>query len=364
MRIARFIGIDGCESSSWRQGADQEEDFFMGKMILGYKPNQFTAPDIFKYDISHYAKFTYVYLQRHFTVEGEVAPSKKEIAYYIDCSKRKVDDAIKELEEVGLIQIIRRKKGPKENDTNLYIIYHPEQIEGIKLLPPYEEIKYKKKKQKPNAGDALPKNLMQEMHYPEKPNAGDALPLEDRRNNTDSNKNLVQEMHGTRLLDLDREIDSNPIPDDSNLSDEEMIKIAFRKHFKEEISDKQAESFVDVAVEQGLSLEEVIDEMKYIEQKVTIKTTAAATLYSSLSAGGWAKKKQEEAAKKEQKPKRRLVRKKPEKLPEMLRLQMEEQQPPEPVNSEESNERIANIQAKLKQMNEKFAKVGANKGRP
>lgn len=327
----------------------------MGKMILGYKQNQFTAPDIFKYDISLYAKLTYVFLQRYYVVEGEVAPSKNEIAHYLGCSKRKVDDAIKELEEVGLIQIVRRKKGPKENDTNLYIIYHPEQIEGLKLLPPYEEIKYTKKKQKPSAGDALPKNLVQEMHYPEKSSAGDALPTDEARNDADSDKNLVHDLHSTISLSL--ELDSI----DESLSDEEIIKIQFKKHLKEDISIKQAETLVEAALQQGLSLDEVIEEIEYIAKNVKIKKTAAGTLYTSLSEGGWAKKKREQAEREkqeEQKQKHRLVRKKKEmprnkKLPEALRMQLEgEEQQPAPVVDMEEKQR--QIREKLKEMNNRF----------
>jgi predicted transcriptional regulator len=335
---------------SWRWLADLGGDFIMGKMVLGYKPNQFTTPDVFKYEMSLYAKSVYVFLQRCYTVEGETVPSKNEIAYYVGCSKRKVDDAVKELEEAGLIQIIKRKKGPKENDTNMYIIYHPEQIQELEQLPPYEEVKYKKKKknQKPSAGDAPPKNLVQEMHYPEKSGAGDALPPEKASNDAGSQKNLVQEMHGTRLLDLDSKIDSN-------ISDDEEIKLAFKKHFKEEISDKQAESFVDIAVEKGLSLEEVISEMEYISKRVKIKTTAAATLYSSLNAGGWAKKKREEASQRPKKPKHRLVRRKPKTsdLPEAIASQLEEAQSVQTkTDSTADEDQQALIKAKLAKMAE------------
>lgn len=323
----------------------------MAKMILGYKPNQFTAPDIFKYDISHYAKSVYVFLQRCYTVEGETAPSKNEIAYYVACSKRKVDDAIKELEEVGLIQIIRRKKSPKVNDTNLYIIYHPDQIEELKLLVPYEEIKYAKKKQKSGAGDALPKKVVQEMHYPEKGGAQDALPFEESRNDADSQKKLVQEMHGTISTSLD--IDSL---EDSSISDEEIIKKTFKEHLKEDISLKQAEAFVDVALEKALSLDEVIDEIQYIAKHVKIKKTASGTLYTSLNEGGWSKKKREEAEKVKQeqrKPKRRLTRKPSgSDLPQSLREQ--QAQPAAPEQEQDWSDQEAEIRAKLKELNRKF----------
>jgi hypothetical protein len=148
-----------------------------------------------------------------------------------------------------------------------------------------------------------------------------------------------------------------------------------------EITFKEAEQVVLTAFDTGKDVEEAIKEtLRYFELtgKQMMKPVGSV-IYGMTN--GWnleklekEKDKTEKIAqygqrmkqgKTEQKTKHRLVRKKSEKIPEMLRLQLEgEQQLQEPVDPEKSNKRIANIQAKLKQMNEKFSKVGANKGRP
>jgi DNA-binding transcriptional regulator YhcF (GntR family) len=332
--------------------------FFMkhgDKLIRGYKPSEFNTPDIFKYktNLTANARLVYLFLIRHYAIEGDTAPSKNEIAYYLECSKRTVDEAIKELIKAGLVQVIHRKKKPKQNDNNMYIFYHPEQV-GIELKQPFEELKYKKqkatKKLRQGSAEIAPPEVVQKLHHSETSSAEIALPSEKPNNDADFAKQVVQKLHGTSLLDLDRLIDS-----ETEYSDEQIVKIAFKEYFKEEISDKQAESFVDVAVEQALSLQEIVAEMDYIVGNVKIKTTAAATLYSSLNAGGWAKKKKEEAEKKPVKPKRRLARK-PNRLPESI--QSEEQDPGEtnelPLSEEELAQKQAAIKEKLRRMNERL----------
>jgi hypothetical protein len=149
-----------------------------------------------------------------------------------------------------------------------------------------------------------------------------------------------------------------------------------------EITFKEAEQVVLTAFDTGKDVEEAIKEtLRYFELtgKQMMKPVGSV-IYGMTN--GWnleklekEKDKTEKIAqygqrmkqgKTEQKTKHRLVRKKSEKIPEMLRLQLEgEQQLQEPVDPEKSNKRIASIQAKLKLMNEKFTKVGsANKGQP
>lgn len=358
-----------CERPAMRPTGEMG-GFFMDKLIRGYKPNEFNTPDIFKYktNLTANARLVYLFLIRHYAIEGDTAPSKNEIAYYLESSKRTVDNAMKELIEVGLVQVIHRKKTPTQNDNNMYIFYHPEQV-GFELKTPYEELKYKKQKatkkvrQKSSAKNAL--LVVQNLHHQENSGAKIALPPQESSIDAGSCDLVVQKLHGTSLLDLDRKIDSEYIPNDHDLSDEEAIKLAFKKYFKVEITDKQAESFVDIAVEQGLTLEEVLAEMEYISKYVKIKTTSAATLYSSLSAGGWAKKKREEATKKQQKPKRRLARK--VSLPQSIQKQLEEEekqkQGEQTVNETKEREhekdeswkqKEAELREKIRLMNERF----------
>jgi predicted transcriptional regulator len=330
------------------------------KLIRGYKPNEFNTPDIFKYktNLTANARLVYLFLIRHYAIEGDTAPSKNEIAYYLECSKRTVDEAIKELIKAGLVQVVHRKKKPKQNDNNMYIFYHPEQV-GMELKQPFEELKYKKqkatKKLRQGSANFAPLEVVQNLHHSKSGSAEIAPPSQESNNDAGFDEQVVQKLHGTSLLDLDRLIDS-----DTEYSDEQIIKIAFKEYFKEEISDKQAESFVDVAVEQALSLYEIIVEMDHIVRNVRIKTTAAATLYSSLNAGGWAKKRKEEAEKKSEKPKRRLVRGKPKTdkasgLPKTLKWQLDEgEQEPKKYNEEELADKQASIQEKLRLMNERL----------
>jgi hypothetical protein len=341
---------------------DQGGGFFMDKMILNYKPNQYSAPDIYKYDLGKHAKNVYNYLHRHFSVEGNNAPSKNEMAYYIGFSKRTIDEGINELNKVGLIQIIPQidRKG---QHSNTYLINHPEQVEGLKLLPPYTEIKMKNtkaSKKKPSA------DIAPHADYASRKNSGGADIAPPHANIARGTENEekqevsdtpVQNMHpftSNSLVEV-----SNSLVEDDQITDEELIQTKFLKTVGKEISFEQAEKMVEKAAEKGLSLEEVYDEIEYTAKKA--RSNPAGHLFTSLSKGGYYKtKKQKEAQKKETQSKRKRLARRPIKrkpdLPESI--QSEEQETGEtnelPLSEEELAQKQAAIKEKLRLMNERL----------
>jgi hypothetical protein len=136
------------------------------QIILNYKPDNYNAVDIFKYDLPRNLKYVYSYLERHIKIEGSRCPIKEEIAYYTDFGKRAVDEIIKELEKVGLVEIIPQIESTGQK-SNIYLLNHPDQV-GIKELTPFVEVHAKKlaeKKQKKSAKSAPRKNsAMQNLH--------------------------------------------------------------------------------------------------------------------------------------------------------------------------------------------------------
>lgn len=335
----------------------------MDKMILNYKPNQYSAPDIYKYDLGKHAKNVYNYLHRHFSVEGNNAPSKNEMAYYIGFSKRTIDEGINELSKVGLIQIIQQID-EKGQHSNTYLINHPEQVEGMKLLLPYAEVKMKKieaAKKKPSA------NIAPHAKYAPRENTGDAKyapPYANIARGTENEEKQevsdtpMQNMHPFTSTSL--VLDSNSLVEDASITDEELIQTKFLKTVGKEITFEQAEKMIEKASEQDLSLEEVYEEIEYTAKKACINP--AGHLFTSLSKGGYYKtKKQKEAKKKEvkQKPRHRLARKPKidqpsgSGLPESFESQSAAPEPQQ-EDLEDWSKQQADIKAKLEEMNKRF----------
>lgn len=350
----------------------------MSKMIRGYKKEEFHTPDVFSIDMSEHAKITYMYLQRLMDVEGDVSPSHNEVAHYCGFSQSTAKRAIKELENMDLIKIINRKKSHKENDTNLYVVYHPKQIETLKMLATWEEVKFKKKgKKKPMVTQTLPLKTHGHTDHTLKPMVTQTPPSCETSDIKGFEKTHGHTDQVTSLLDR---LDSLVL--DSTLSDQEIIKISFKEIFKTEINSKQSDSFIDIASEVDLSIQEVIEEMMYIQKEVKIKTTPDRVLYKSLVAGGWLKKKKEEESKKEQEkqvPKKKLKRgkwsknsrsiRKEDKLPRAVIAQLENQELNEPLLPEQPSslggtleEKQARVKAKIAAMNARFTDTKESNG--
>lgn len=136
-----------------------------------------------------------------------------------------------------------------------------------------------------------------------------------------------------------------------------------------EITFKEAEQVVLTAFDTGKDVEEAIKEtLRYFELtgKQMMKPVGSV-IYGMTN--GWnleklekEKDKTEKIAqygqrmkqgKTEQKTKHRLARKKSEKIPEMLRIQLENQQQQESIDPEEQERKIAELRAKIEQVNEK-----------
>ncbi|TCS92215.1 hypothetical protein [Hazenella coriacea] len=77
-------------------------------------------------------KLVYIYLLRCLDVFGEVFPSYRKIGEATEMSSKQVERCVNFLCEIKLIEKRKRyKKDSKERDSNLYVIYHPDQIPTI-----------------------------------------------------------------------------------------------------------------------------------------------------------------------------------------------------------------------------------------
>jgi hypothetical protein len=136
--------------------SQQGGDFFMQEnMQRGWKKDEFSSPDVvWLLDLDGQVieivkgksrvinvsgagvKLVYLYLVRCLDVDQRVMPSHKTIAKHTQLSRSTVKRCLQVLANYGLIEIINRfKEGTKENDTNYYIVYHPNQVKGLKRLP-------------------------------------------------------------------------------------------------------------------------------------------------------------------------------------------------------------------------------------
>jgi len=155
---------------------------------------------IFDLDLSIYAKMVYVYLNRCADTEGHSFPSYKTIAEKCSCSRRTAIDAIKALQDIGLLSVKKRmmKKNEKLIHTsNLYTIYD-EPTPGV-----VQEMHH------PSAGDAL--GVVQEMHHPSAGDAPNQYPITKTHIiNTQSINSPISDSQQTKeVLPLDGLIDES-----------------------------------------------------------------------------------------------------------------------------------------------------------
>lgn len=106
----------------------------MARLERGWVKDEFSAPrSIWKTALDQKCKIIYLYLVDQLEEGGD--PSHAEIARACSCSERTSERATDILHELGLIEKIKRPiPGKKANDTNLYIIHHPDQVDGLPWL--------------------------------------------------------------------------------------------------------------------------------------------------------------------------------------------------------------------------------------
>ena len=97
----------------------------------------FQAPnDIFKQDLKTVEIVTYLYLCRCGNHGGTAFPSYQNIADNCKIGKRTAIDAVKSLQEKGLLVKIIRPKDDKDNYTNIYEVAIPKSIQSATDAPP------------------------------------------------------------------------------------------------------------------------------------------------------------------------------------------------------------------------------------
>ena len=99
----------------------------MNKLIRAKKRDFFIAQNmIFNLDISEHAKIVYLYLCRCADDESQAFPSYSTIAKRCSISRRTALRAVRELQDVGLLEVKNRqmlKNGKLLYTSNLYILY-------------------------------------------------------------------------------------------------------------------------------------------------------------------------------------------------------------------------------------------------
>lgn len=123
-------------------------------MYRNWKKDEFTSPDIiWELDLNStvvekvkgkpterkvdgaYVKLVYLYLVRTLDLHDTVFPSYQTIGKYTQLSKMTVIRCIKVLECLKLIEKTTRKsKGKKGYDSNVYLINHPKNVDGLKYV--------------------------------------------------------------------------------------------------------------------------------------------------------------------------------------------------------------------------------------
>lgn len=232
----------------------------MSQLIRGWKRDEFSAPfAIWEVDpkvLDTKSKITYLYLASKLDSDGQSAPGFSEIAQACSFSLRSAKYAVSILEKVGLIQRIQRWKSPKQKDTNLYILHHPEQVG---LIPSYS-----------GASNASPgaKNAL--------PGAGNALggsATDAPPSVTAAPNNMLVGLSVVSKLDI---------------SDIDKINFVWKQAFGERLNDIRAEGLIDYGKESGLDVEGIIKIIKDVAIHVDhFKKSPYATVLAAVKEGGW-----------------------------------------------------------------------------
>ena len=253
------------------------------RLVRGWKKDEFSTPfAIFQVGspiLDTKSLATYIYLVSRLEMDGKAIPSFSDIAKACCFSVKTAERAIERLEKVGLIKRIHRWKGPKQKDSNLYIIYHPEQI-GLNI------------KDNKNRGT-------------------DNLTVGSGQNDDRGTDNLTDNICQSVGLSVSQSNDPS-----------DQIKLYWKKAFNENID--------ELALEEILSFDLSIDKVKEIIRKVAlyidIKTNPFAVVIRAVAAAAQGKEWQwnensRKVSKKQWKKKRDDTG---EKLPKAIQKQDEE----------------------------------------
>ena len=260
-------------------------------------------------------KLVYLYLVRCLDVDQRVMPSHKTIAKHTQLSRSTVKRCLQVLANYGLIEIINRfKEGTKENDTNYYIVYHPNQGKGLKRLP---------------SDDASTSEGESTM------NQGGGFTM-NQGGFTMNQKNISSSSSSF----------SSSVVRPSVEAEFNKLNQAWQRCFKQEI-DKAA--FVTLTKYADVDfLVDVVDKIKKHHKKRI--DSPFGFVFSCIEKGGYIVEQPIEPEEKPAKQGQRKVDKK-EKLPQMLRMQMEMEQQEQPQQQTEDTKEVERrIQEKLKKL--------------
>jgi DnaD/phage-associated family protein len=347
--------MDECESSSWRQGADQGEDFFMANERFINARNRrrgFTTvlnqmlddptisleakglltillsnKDDWKIKMKEIISRSKNGRDAHYRVINELINSGyffriqikekgkfKEIIYVFSDDKEEVKEAVKELEEKGLLP-------------------HPENQETVNQKP-----------------------------FPENPDTVFPYPGNQDNNNTKyNNTNLNNTNLGMYVgngqpqhIEEDQpEEQTNPLQ--SYVVDRfaGVYKLTgYAKQNLEEFMKKYGELLVAEALERTIKAEKDRP-IAYIKGILVKWSAAGVQTLEDIEAYEENFHRQQQKKKEKRKPSSQDKSSRSD-LPEMLRMQLEGSQPQEPVDSEERERKVAELKAKVQEMRERF----------
>ena len=231
----------------------------MSQLIRGWKRDEFSAPfAIWEVDpkiLDTKSKITYLYLASKLDTDGQATPGYNEIAHACSFTPKSAKRAVEILEKVGLLQKINRWKGPKQKDTNLYILHHPEQVGLI--------ARGRDTKSLPGDIKSLPRDTVSLGGRDTKSLPGDTGTL----NNMFVGLSVVGEL---------------------DISDVDKINFVWKQAFGERLNDIRAEGLIDYGKESGLDVEGIIKIIKDVAIHVDhFKKSPYATVLAAVKEGGW-----------------------------------------------------------------------------